>query len=204
MMHQAIIQRTTTTSIHMLGPCELFEMVDQHSNWDSSSGDQDVTCMTWFPASMIQKTFITSLKHSILNCNDSWHHISSLRSYSTKPSAEEIRLWSQSFDKLMRNPAGRNVFREFLRTEYSEENMLFWLACEDLKQEINKNSIEEKARSIYEDYISILSPKEVRDPLAYLTSGVYFGKLRIVDGQIFSNPPDSKSYFTVSDCWISG
>ncbi|KAG8003017.1 Regulator of G-protein signaling 17, partial [Nibea albiflora] len=79
----------------------------------------------------------------------------------TKPSAEEIRLWSQSFDKLMRNPAGRNVFREFLRTEYSEENMLFWLACEDLKQEINKSTIEEKARSIYEDYISILSPKEV-------------------------------------------
>ncbi|XP_042265794.1 regulator of G-protein signaling 19 isoform X3 [Thunnus albacares] len=79
----------------------------------------------------------------------------------TKPSVEEIRLWSQSFDKLMRNPAGRNVFREFLRTEYSEENMLFWLACEDLKKEINKGTIEEKARSIYEDYISILSPKEV-------------------------------------------
>ncbi|XP_061542384.1 regulator of G-protein signaling 19 isoform X4 [Phycodurus eques] len=79
----------------------------------------------------------------------------------TKPSVEEMQLWSQSFDKLMRNPAGRNVFREFLRTEYSEENMLFWLACEDLKQEINKNIIEEKVRSIYEDYISILSPKEV-------------------------------------------
>uniref|UniRef100_A0A3Q2QRZ8 Regulator of G-protein signaling 20 n=1 Tax=Fundulus heteroclitus TaxID=8078 RepID=A0A3Q2QRZ8_FUNHE len=78
-----------------------------------------------------------------------------------KPSVEEVQMWSQSFDKLMRNPAGRNVFREFLRTEYSEENMLFWLACEDLKQEINKSAIEEKARSIYEDYISILSPKEV-------------------------------------------
>ncbi|KAM9785850.1 regulator of G-protein signaling 19 [Neosynchiropus ocellatus] len=79
----------------------------------------------------------------------------------TKPSVDEIRLWAQSFDKLMKNPAGRNVFREFLRTEYSEENMLFWLACEDLKQEINKSTIEEKVRSIYEDYISILSPKEV-------------------------------------------
>ncbi|XP_067382057.1 regulator of G-protein signaling 19 isoform X4 [Channa argus] len=78
-----------------------------------------------------------------------------------KPSVEEIRLWSQSFDKLMRNPAGRNVFREFLRTEYSEENMLFWLACEDLKKDMNKSAIEEKVRSIYDDYISILSPKEV-------------------------------------------
>lgn len=80
---------------------------------------------------------------------------------STKPTVEEMKQWAQSFDKLMKNPAGRNVFREFLRTEYSEENMLFWLACEDLKTEINKNMVEEKARMIYEDYISILSPKEV-------------------------------------------
>ncbi|XP_060794000.1 regulator of G-protein signaling 19 isoform X3 [Neoarius graeffei] len=79
----------------------------------------------------------------------------------TKPTVEEMKQWAQSFDKLMKNPAGRNVFREFLRTEYSEENMLFWLACEDLKKEINKNMIEEKARMIYEDYVSILSPKEV-------------------------------------------
>ncbi|XP_035236766.1 regulator of G-protein signaling 19 isoform X3 [Anguilla anguilla] len=79
----------------------------------------------------------------------------------TKPTVDEMRLWAQCFDKLMKSPAGRNVFREFLRTEYSEENMLFWLACEDLKKELNKSVVEEKARLIYEDYISILSPKEV-------------------------------------------
>ncbi|ETE60190.1 Regulator of G-protein signaling 19, partial [Ophiophagus hannah] len=76
----------------------------------------------------------------------------------------EVKGWSQSFDKLMKNPAGRNVFREFLRTEYSEENMLFWLACEELKSECNKHAIDEKARVIYEDYISILSPKEMQEP----------------------------------------
>ncbi|XP_041061070.1 regulator of G-protein signaling 19 isoform X2 [Carcharodon carcharias] len=80
---------------------------------------------------------------------------------SAQPTAEEVRSWAQSFDKLMKTPAGRNTFREFLRTEYSEENMLFWLACEDLKNEANKSVIEEKARMIYEDFISILSPKEV-------------------------------------------
>ncbi|KAI1233454.1 Regulator of G-protein signaling 19, partial [Lamprotornis superbus] len=77
-----------------------------------------------------------------------------------KPTPEEVQGWAQSFDKLMKSPAGRNVFREFLRTEYSEENMLFWLACEELKTECNKHTIDEKARMIYEDYISILSPKE--------------------------------------------
>ncbi|XP_026983906.1 regulator of G-protein signaling 20 isoform X1 [Sagmatias obliquidens] len=77
------------------------------------------------------------------------------------PSLEEASAWAQSFDKLMLTPAGRNAFREFLRTEFSEENMLFWMACEELKKEANKTTIEEKARIIYEDYVSILSPKEV-------------------------------------------
>lgn len=61
----------------------------------------------------------------------------------------------------MRNSGGRKVFREFLKCEYSEENILFWLACEDLKKESKPELVEEKARLIYEDYISILSPKEV-------------------------------------------
>ncbi|XP_043921449.1 regulator of G-protein signaling 20 isoform X2 [Protopterus annectens] len=84
-------------------------------------------------------------------------------SFEECPSAtlEDVVSWGQSFDKLMSTPAGRNAFREFLRTEFSEENMLFWLACEEFKKEVNKNAIKEKARLIYEDYISILSPKEV-------------------------------------------
>ena len=56
---------------------------------------------------------------------------------------------------------GRRVFREFLRCEYSEENILFWIACEDLKKETSPEKVEEKARMIYEDYVSILSPREV-------------------------------------------
>lgn len=67
----------------------------------------------------------------------------------------------------MRSPGGRKVFRDFLRCEYSEENILFWLACEELKKETNPEAIEEKARFIYEDYISILSPKEVSKLLHY-------------------------------------
>jgi hypothetical protein len=35
------------------------------------------------------------------------------------------------------------------------------MSCESLKNEQNPDIIEEKARLIYEDYISILSPKEV-------------------------------------------
>ena len=78
-----------------------------------------------------------------------------------RPSVEEIRCWGDSFDRLMKSSMGRVVFREFLKCEYSEENILFWLACEDLKKDNTPEVVEEKARLIYEDYISILSPKEV-------------------------------------------
>lgn len=64
---------------------------------------------------------------------------------------------------MMRSSEGRELFSEFLRSEYSEENLLFWLACEDLKKETNPTAVEENARIIYEDYVSILSPKEVQD-----------------------------------------
>uniref|UniRef100_A0A665WK14 RGS domain-containing protein n=1 Tax=Echeneis naucrates TaxID=173247 RepID=A0A665WK14_ECHNA len=81
---------------------------------------------------------------------------------SPKPTLEDARSWTISFEKVMKSAAGRSCFRQFLRTEFSEENMMFWLACEELKKETNKTVVEEKVRQIYEDFISILSPKEVR------------------------------------------
>ncbi|XP_077480027.1 regulator of G-protein signaling 20-like isoform X2 [Stigmatopora argus] len=80
---------------------------------------------------------------------------------SPKPTAEDAGSWTSSFEKVMKSAAGRSCFRQFLRTEFSEENMMFWLACEELKKETNKTVVEEKVRQIYEDFISILSPKEV-------------------------------------------
>ncbi|XP_041921831.1 regulator of G-protein signaling 17 isoform X2 [Alosa pseudoharengus] len=77
------------------------------------------------------------------------------------PTLDEVVSWARSFEQMMRSTEGRDIFREFLRSEYSEENLLFWLACEELKKETNPTAIEEKARIIYEDYVSILSPKEV-------------------------------------------
>ncbi|CAL2047184.1 unnamed protein product [Caenorhabditis brenneri] len=61
----------------------------------------------------------------------------------------------------MKHRTGQKLFAEFLKGEYSDENILFWQACEELKREKNLEKIEEKARIIYEDFISILSPKEV-------------------------------------------
>jgi len=78
-----------------------------------------------------------------------------------KTTFEEVMAWGVSFERLMKHRIGQKYFSEFLKSEYSDENILFWQACEELKRERNSEKIEEKARIIYEDFISILSPKEV-------------------------------------------
>uniref|UniRef100_A0A914MDL2 RGS domain-containing protein n=1 Tax=Meloidogyne incognita TaxID=6306 RepID=A0A914MDL2_MELIC len=81
--------------------------------------------------------------------------------FDDKTTFEEVAAWGVNFDRLMKNKHGQKYFAEFLKSEYSDENILFWQACEELKREKNTEKIEEKARIIYEDFISILSPKEV-------------------------------------------
>uniref|UniRef100_A0A915NCR2 RGS domain-containing protein n=1 Tax=Meloidogyne floridensis TaxID=298350 RepID=A0A915NCR2_9BILA len=81
--------------------------------------------------------------------------------FDDKTTFEEVASWGVNFDRLMKNKHGQKYFAEFLKSEYSDENILFWQACEELKREKNTEKIEEKARIIYEDFISILSPKEV-------------------------------------------
>jgi len=65
---------------------------------------------------------------------------------------------------------GRRLFGEFLRSEFSEENLLFWLACEDLREEQNSERVCEKVQQIYDDYVSILSPKEASNVSLTITN----------------------------------
>ena len=58
--------------------------------------------------------------------------------------------------------AGIKLFHDFLKSEYAEENLLFWLAVEKLKKETEPSNIKNLAQMIYNDYVSTESPKEVR------------------------------------------
>lgn len=57
---------------------------------------------------------------------------------------------------------GLAAFRAFLRTEFSEENLEFWLACEDYKKIKSQSKMASKAKKIFAEYIAIQSCKEVR------------------------------------------
>lgn len=57
---------------------------------------------------------------------------------------------------------GLAAFRAFLRTEFSEENLDFWLACEDYKKIKSQSKMASKAKKIFAEFIAIQSCKEVR------------------------------------------
>lgn len=56
---------------------------------------------------------------------------------------------------------GLDSFTRFLKTEFSEENIEFWVACEDFKKCKEPQQISLKAKAIYEKFIQNDAPKEV-------------------------------------------
>ncbi|NWI03942.1 RGS18 protein, partial [Tichodroma muraria] len=82
----------------------------------------------------------------------------------TKPSSvspEEAEKWGESFDKLLSEKAGLDAFTKFLKTEFSEENIEFWIACEDYKNSKSAHELLPKAKTIFETFIQKDAPKEV-------------------------------------------
>ncbi|XP_076019773.1 regulator of G-protein signaling 3a isoform X3 [Genypterus blacodes] len=80
---------------------------------------------------------------------------------SVKPTPEEALKWGDSLDKLLVHKYGLAAFRAFLRTEFSEENLEFWLACEEYKKVKSQSKMASKAKKIFAEYIAIQSCKEV-------------------------------------------
>ncbi|XP_023787540.1 regulator of G-protein signaling 8-like isoform X1 [Cyanistes caeruleus] len=56
---------------------------------------------------------------------------------------------------------GLAAFRAFLKTEFSEENLEFWLACEDFKKTRSAAKLASKAQRIFEEFIDVQAPREV-------------------------------------------
>ena len=79
-----------------------------------------------------------------------------------RPTPEEIKKWSTDFDALLSHEYGLLIFHDFLKSQHSQENLNFWIAVERYKLTPNEAAREIEAKLIYENYISIMSPTEVR------------------------------------------
>lgn len=69
--------------------------------------------------------------------------------------------------------AGRTVFTSFLRSEFSEENMDFWVACEDYKKTA-PSKLATRAKQIYQQYVEADAPNEVKPFIWTLASRCWY------------------------------
>lgn len=83
---------------------------------------------------------------------------------------------------------GLATFRTFLKSEYSDENIEFWLTCEDYKKIKSSFRMSSRAKKIYEQFIKAESPKEVnpRAPCATSRKKNQKNLLRLKENQLVS------------------
>ncbi|XP_034562311.1 regulator of G-protein signaling 8-like [Notolabrus celidotus] len=58
-------------------------------------------------------------------------------------------------------PDGLAAFRTFLKTEFSDENIEFWMACEEYKKIKSSTKLVSRANRIFNEFIDIQAPREV-------------------------------------------
>ncbi|XP_004372949.1 regulator of G-protein signaling 16 [Trichechus manatus latirostris] len=85
----------------------------------------------------------------------------SKHSKDSKNFSEDVLAWRESFDLLLNSKNGVAAFHAFLKTEFSEENLEFWLACEEFKKIRSATKLASRAHRIFEEFIHSEAPKEV-------------------------------------------
>uniref|UniRef100_A0A3P9J2E4 Regulator of G protein signaling 12a n=1 Tax=Oryzias latipes TaxID=8090 RepID=A0A3P9J2E4_ORYLA len=71
-------------------------------------------------------------------------------------SEHRVESWSTCFERLLQDPVGVRYFSEFLKKEFSEENILFWQACEYFSHvpAADKKQLSQRAGEIYNSFLS--------------------------------------------------
>ncbi|XP_030636635.1 regulator of G-protein signaling 5 [Chanos chanos] len=106
--------------------------------------------LSGIPSSCLERAKGMRMKFSHLAEKQDWIH--------KHKSQEEKTL--QDLESLLSSKMGLQAFRWFLRSEFSEENLEFWLACEEYKR-TPESMLGTKAQSILTQFINSDAPQEV-------------------------------------------
>ncbi|XP_028299846.1 regulator of G-protein signaling 21-like [Gouania willdenowi] len=79
----------------------------------------------------------------------------------TKQSLQMDQKLHLTLERLLKDEKYLAAFRSFLKSEFSEENIEFWLECEDFKSSTTTNDLRAKAEKIYEEFIQPAAPREI-------------------------------------------
>ncbi|XP_042285008.1 regulator of G-protein signaling 5b [Thunnus albacares] len=103
---------------------------------------------------------LKALFGSLLQKSDHSINGQSKKSEKLRFNVDEPLKWKESFEKLLSSQNGLCLFRAFLVSEFSEENIAFYLACEDYRT-TKPSKLATKAKKIYDEFIGSDAPREV-------------------------------------------
>ncbi|XP_060771765.1 regulator of G-protein signaling 6 isoform X4 [Neoarius graeffei] len=76
------------------------------------------------------------------------------------PSQQRVRKWGFSLDEALKDPVGRDQFLKFLESEFSSENLQFWLAVQDLKRRPLQD-VPTRAQEIWQEFLAEGAPSSI-------------------------------------------
>uniref|UniRef100_A0A6Q2XIK7 Regulator of G protein signaling 6 n=1 Tax=Esox lucius TaxID=8010 RepID=A0A6Q2XIK7_ESOLU len=79
---------------------------------------------------------------------------------SRDPSQHRVKKWGFSLEEALKDPAGRDAFLKFLESEFSSENLRFWLAVQDLKRRPLEN-VAARAQEIWQEFLAEGAPSSI-------------------------------------------
>ncbi|XP_073700851.1 regulator of G-protein signaling 2 [Garra rufa] len=116
---------------------------------DTTTGQSKIKQTNW-RSRMLFKTF---------PARESQHTTPQRKSYG--PTTEEVTQWAQSLDNLLSSKYGLTALRLFMKSEHCEENIEFWVACEEFRKIRSRSKLRSKAKTMYDEFIRADSPKEL-------------------------------------------
>ncbi|XP_054616853.1 regulator of G-protein signaling 6 isoform X2 [Dunckerocampus dactyliophorus] len=79
---------------------------------------------------------------------------------SKEPGQQRVKKWGFSLEEALKDPAGRDLFLKFLESEFSSENLRFWLAVQDLKR-IPQQEVAQRAQEIWAEFLAEGAPSSI-------------------------------------------
>ncbi|XP_065445190.1 regulator of G-protein signaling 7 isoform X15 [Chrysemys picta bellii] len=77
-----------------------------------------------------------------------------------EPGQQRVKRWGFGMDEALKDTVGREQFLKFLESEFSSENLRFWLAVEDLKKRPNRE-VPVRVQEIWQEFLAPGAPSAI-------------------------------------------
>uniref|UniRef100_A0AAR2K614 Regulator of G protein signaling 7a n=1 Tax=Pygocentrus nattereri TaxID=42514 RepID=A0AAR2K614_PYGNA len=77
-----------------------------------------------------------------------------------EPTQSRVKRWGFRMDEVLKDPAGREQFLKFLESEFSSENLRFWLAVQELKRRPIRE-VPSRVQEIWQEFLAPGAPSAI-------------------------------------------